>query len=157
MQTCHNVTLVSTFPVVSSSINDSKRVKRMEDDGRSGHPKMQRAGDIAEKWETLFIQLRPKIYPGLFRNIDDVTWFSAQKVPEIRPNNWFLYCNKQYMTKKNLLLGWNTILMHQIWLSVTFCCLQKWSTPWRYEEFWTSKTFRKCDSSTEGFLRRRVP
>jgi hypothetical protein len=27
---------------VSSSINDSKRVKRIEDDGRSGHPKIQR-------------------------------------------------------------------------------------------------------------------
>jgi hypothetical protein len=34
---------------VSSSINDSKRVKRMEDDGRSCHPKMQRADENAEK------------------------------------------------------------------------------------------------------------
>jgi hypothetical protein len=39
---------------VSSNVNDSKRVKRMEDDGRSGHPKMQRADKNAEKWGIFF-------------------------------------------------------------------------------------------------------
>jgi len=39
---------------VSSSINDSKRVKRMEHDGRSGHPKMQRGDENAEKREIVF-------------------------------------------------------------------------------------------------------
>jgi len=34
---------------VSSSINDSKRVKRMEDEGRSGHPDIQRTDENAEK------------------------------------------------------------------------------------------------------------
>jgi len=46
--------ITSTFPVVSSSINDSKRVKRMEGDGRSGHPELQRADKNAEKREVLF-------------------------------------------------------------------------------------------------------
>jgi hypothetical protein len=76
-------------------------------------------------------------------------------VPEIWPNNRFLYFNKELMAKKNLLLGWNTILIHQIWLPVTFSLYKIEVPPEEMKNFWTSKMFRKCDSSTEGFIKKQ--
>lgn len=76
-------------------------------------------------------------------------------MPEIWPNNRFLYFNKELMTQK--IYCWARTLPSFIrfgsqWL---FALYKIEVPPVEMKNFWTSKMFRKRDSSTEGFIKKQ--
>lgn len=141
---------------MSSSINDSKRVKRMEDDGRSGHPKMQRVDENAKKREILFRNWGQKFNQAYYLEIvmtlhDSLHSKCLKSSPTI---GFFILTSSLWPLK---IYYWTGTLpsftrFGSQWL---FALFKIEVPPEEMKNFWTSKMFRKCDSSTEGFIKKQ--